>query len=75
MSRENTSSVDMKNGKILAFNARIDLANLKRSFSNDEKTVEEQVVNARKKVSLAKKKAKTKKRAKMAKASKKKNKK
>ncbi len=75
MSRENTSSVDMKNGKILAHTARIDLANMKRTFSSDEKEVKEQIVNARKKVSLAKKKAKAKKRAKMAKVSKKKNKK
>jgi len=75
MSRENTASVDMTNGKRIAHNGRKELAALKRSFSKDNIEQKEQTINAKKGVNLALKKAKAKKRAKLAKASKKKNKK
>ena len=75
MSRENTSSVDMANGKKMAYLASQEKAALKSEFYKDSKEVDSQVVNARKKANLALKKAKAKKKAKMAKASRKKNKK
>ena len=76
MARMNTSSVDTTKAERLAHFSTQQKAEIKSSFTtNGKDVVEEQVVNARKAVSLAKKKAKAKARAKMAKASKKKNKK
>ncbi|HIP59850.1 MAG TPA: hypothetical protein EYH01_05415 [Campylobacterales bacterium] len=75
MSRENTSSVDMANGKKMAYYGSQEKAALKSEFHKSNKEVVDQVVNARKPKNLTQAKAKAKKRAKMAKASRKKNKK
>jgi hypothetical protein len=75
MSRENTSSVDMANGKKMAYLANQEKATLKKGFYKGGKEQDEQVINARKAANLALAKAKAKKKAKMAKASRKKNKK
>ncbi len=74
MGKENTSSVDTKNGdKIAAFGTQ-KLAAMKASFGPSDTEKKEQVVNARKAVNVDAKRAKAKKRAKLAKASKMKNK-
>ncbi len=73
MSRENTSSIDMANGKKMAYYAsqqKLDPSFQSNKANNDEK----QIVNARKLANLAKAKAKAKKKAKLAKASRKRNK-
>ncbi len=75
MSRENTSSVDMANGKKMAYFASQEKAALKSEIKRGGNEVVDQVVNARKAANLATAKAKAKKKAKMAKASRKKNKK
>ncbi len=74
MGRENTSSVDTKNGdKIAAFGTQ-KLAAMRAGFGPSDTDKKEQVINARKEVNVDAKRAKAKKRAKLAKASKKKNK-
>ncbi len=75
MSRENTSSVDMANGKKMAYYASAEKAALKSEFHKGAKDSVDQIVNARKVANLAKAKKKAKAKAKMAKASRKKNKK
>jgi len=75
MSRENTSSVDMANGKKMAHFASQEKAALKSEGKRGGNAVVDQVVNARKGANVALAKAKAKKKAKMAKASRKKNKK
>ncbi len=74
MSRENTSSVDMANGKKLAHFAKQEQVAMKAGFSKSSKDVVDQVVNARKLALLDKAKLKAKRKAKLAKASRKKNK-
>jgi hypothetical protein len=75
MSRENTSSVDMANGKKMAYYASQEKAALKGEYHKNTHEQSTQVINARKAANLANAKAKAKKKAKMAKASRKKNKK
>ena len=78
MSRENTSSVDMANGKKMAYYASQEKSAMQAKAGVYKKgaiTVDQQVVNARKAANMALIKAKAKKKAKMAKASRKKNKK
>lgn len=75
MSRENTSSVDMANGKKMAYYANQEKSALKSEGKRGGHAVVDQVINARKGVNLALAKAKAKKKAKMVKASRKKNKK
>jgi len=75
MGRENTSSVDTKNGDRIAAFGTQKLAAMKAGFGPTDTEKKDQVVNARKAVNVDAKKAKAKKRAKLAKASKKKNKK
>jgi len=75
MSRENTSSVDMANGKKMAYYASQEKASMDKSYSKNTAEAKTQVINARKASNLANAKAKAKKKAKMAKASRKKNKK
>ncbi len=73
MSRENTSSIDMANGKKMAYYAsqqKLDPTFQSKKTDSDEK----QIINARKLANLASTKAKAKKKAKLAKASRKKNK-
>lgn len=74
MSRENTSSVDMANGKKMAYFASQEKAALKSEYHKGVKDAAPQVVNAKKASNLAAAKAKAKKKAKLAKASRKKNK-
>ncbi len=75
MGRENTSSVDTKNGdKIAAFGTQ-KIAAMKAGFKPNDTEKKDQVINARKASNVDAKKAKAKKRAKLAKASRKKNKK
>jgi len=74
MSRENTSSVDMANGKKMAYLASQEKAALKSGYHKGTKETAQQVVNAKKASNLAAAKAKAKKKAKLAKASRKKNK-
>jgi hypothetical protein len=75
MSRENTSSVDMANGKKMAYYASQEKAVMDKGFNKGGSEVKKQVVNAKKASNLTTAKAKAKKKAKMAKASRKKNKK
>ncbi len=78
MSRENTSSVDMANGKKMAHLASQEKVAIKSQFQAKGESgdvVEKQVVNARKAAHLLNAKAKAKRKAKLAKASKKRNKK
>jgi hypothetical protein len=75
MPQASNASTNTKEGAKLAYLAGQNRTNIKASFNPDEKDQNEQVVNAKKFVSLAKKKAKSKARAKMAKQSKRKNKK
>ncbi len=73
MSRENTSSIDMANGKKMAYYAsqqKLDPTFQAKKTDSNEKPV----VNARKLANLVNAKAKAKKKAKLAKASRKKNK-
>ena len=73
MSRENTSSIDMANGKKMAYYAsqqKLDPTFQAKKIDKEEK----QIVNAKKLANLANAKTKAKKRAKLAKASRKKNK-
>ena len=75
MAKENTSSVDTKNGdKIAAFGTQKKAA-MRASFTPENMEKKEQIINARKAENVDAKRAKAKKRAKLAKASKKKNKK
>jgi hypothetical protein len=74
MSRENTSSVDMANGKKMAYFASQEKAALKSKYHKGAKDAAEQIVNAKKASNLAAAKAKARKKAKLAKASRKKNK-
>ncbi len=78
MSRENTSSVDMANGKKMAYLSSQEKVAIKREFQAkdiNEDATQKQVINSRKLANLSNAKAKVKKRAKLAKASKKRNKK
>jgi hypothetical protein len=75
MPQVSNASTNTKEGAKLAYLAGQNKINIKASFNPDEKDQNEQVVNARKAVNLAKKKAKSKAKAKMAKQSKRKNKK
>ena len=77
MSRENTSSVDMANGKKMAYYGSQEKSAMqaKAGVYKGTKTVDQQVVNAKKAANMTLIKAKAKKKAKMAKASRKKNKK
>ncbi len=76
MSRENTSSVDMANGKKMAHYASQEKVAMKKEFQgNGEDANQKQVINARKSANLLNAKAKAKRKAKLAKASKKRNKK
>ncbi len=77
MSRENTSSVDMANGKKMAYYGNQEKAAMqaKAGVYKGGKDVDQQVINARKAANMALIKAKSKKKSKMAKASRKKNKK
>jgi len=73
--KANTSSVDTKAGdKLAAFGAQ-KLATMKAGYKPEEKSVDGQVINARKLSNLDSAKAKAKRKAKLAKASRKKNKK
>ena len=74
MSRENTSSVDMANGKKLAHYAKQELVAAKAQFQPKGTEVADQVINARKLSTLTVAKAKAKRKAKLAKVSRKKNK-
>ncbi len=74
MSRENTSSVDMANGKKMAYFANQEKAVMRSEFNKSGKEVAKQVINAKKAPNLVSAKAKAKKKAKLAKASRKKNK-
>lgn len=78
MSRENTSSVDMANGKKMAYLSSQEKVAIKREFQAKDAGVEpdkKQVINSKKLANLSNAKAKAKKRAKLVKASKKRNKK
>lgn len=75
MAKANLSSVDTTNGDKIAFYGNREKKAMKSSYNQEEKKVDGQIINSRKKVNLISAKAKTKKKAKLAKASKKKNKK
>jgi len=75
MSRANTSSVDMEAGYRLAELGKQQIIASQAEFQTANSDSDEQIVNARKAVTLAQAKAKAKKKAKMAKASRNKNKK
>ncbi len=75
MGRENTSSIDSGSGHKLAALAGQQKASVQGEFGSENRSKDEQVINARKAVNVTAAKAKAKKRAKLAKASKKKNKK
>ena len=74
MSRENTSSIDMANGKKMAYYASQQKTEIKGQFNPKAVTGEKQVINAKKAANLSSAKMKAKRKAKLAKASRKKNK-
>ncbi len=73
--KANTSSVDTKEGDKLAAFAAQKTATMKAGYTPEEKSVDGQVINARKLSNLNAAKAKARRKAKLAKASRKKNKK
>ncbi len=72
--KANTSSVDTKEGEKMASLAKQKINAMRAGYKPEEKSVDEQVVNAKKAVHLDSAKAKARRKNKLAKASKKKNK-
>jgi hypothetical protein len=73
--KANTSSVDTKDGDKMASLAKQKINAMRAGYTPEEKSVDEQVVNARKAKHLDSAKAKARRKTKLANASRKKNKK